>query len=370
MRKLVLGLIVIITVFSCKNENDKNPSSGFTINGYIQNIDSEKAYLFDADNKIIDSSFISNNSFCFDGEISKPIFAYVSLKKDGVSVPFILENYDYQLYSSPGKQLIYGGKLQKTYNNYQEGLESLEKTKLLEINNFNPKLKYSLFQKKIDSINKEILEYNFMSLEQIDFAPIKNEIILNILNTSSLDTVQYISLQNTAKDLNSLKLVALIKSKLDEIKAIALINEINKSSPNVDRQKAPMFSGESLNGSDLGLASVLNGKKAVLIDFWASWCGPCREVTPEIRYLYNKYKNKGFDIVTVSEDKNRSAWKSGLSKDQILMWNHIYDDNMRIAYMYNVSSIPHMVLLDGNGGIIDRKISVNNLKKELAAICK
>ena len=108
----------------------------------------------------------------------------------------------------------------------------------------------------------------------------------------------------------------------------------------------------------------------MLVDFWASWCKPCRMVTPEIKYIYQQYNKLGFDIITVSEDRTQSAWRQGIQEDNMLDWNHIYDNQMTIASQFGARAIPHMVLIDQDGKIIKDKISVNQLKKELAIIFK
>ncbi|MCL4126366.1 UNVERIFIED_CONTAM: hypothetical protein GTU68_024640 [Idotea baltica] len=131
-----------------------------------------------------------------------------------------------------------------------------------------------------------------------------------------------------------------------------------------------MFSGEGLDANDVFLQEIIKGKKAVLIDFWASWCGPCRVVTPSIKRLYTKYKDKGFTILTVSEDKDKVSWRKGIEEDGMLEWNHIYDDFSRISNMHNIKAIPYMILIDGKGRVIKENITYTQLTKELKKICK
>lgn len=371
MRKYILGLIVILAIVSCENTNKQSTTTtGFTINGFVGNLNSKIVYLYNSNNELTDSTLISNSKFKFSGTSNTTEFATILFKKDSLSVDALLENTDFQLYVSKNQQLFFGGKAQQQYNNYLEGLHKLEKSKLSIVSlNF----KNERISTQLDSLNSVIIAYNLAHLKEMTFTPIKSKIVNNLLSNSDLNLNNLIEIKSITDTFNDSIISDKVNSALESLKAIELEKEKliikNAKLKTIKRQLAPMFSGESLNGSDLDLSTILSGKKAVLIDFWASWCGPCRQITPEIRDLYNKYKNKGFDIITISEDRNRNAWKSGLSEDQILIWNHIYDDNMRIAYMFNVTSIPHMVLLDGKGGIINRKISVSNLKSELASIC-
>ncbi|WP_111707773.1 TlpA disulfide reductase family protein [Lutibacter citreus] len=370
--KIISTVLFLLIITSCTDKKEAKIIEGYTIHGNVPNAVSKTAYLFNNNNILIDSASIKNNYFEISGNSETIQFASIQLKQDELTIPFVLENVDYQLYASSKKQLIFGGKSQQSYNSYIEGLDQVNQSKLLLINEYG-KLKDSKgndLNKSLDSINKSILTYKMNSLNTINFNPIKTIIIQDLLKNNQLSIENTQKIEELTATLSNPELSTSVQLKLSELKAIKLKNEQKLAKAVVKRQLAPMFSGESLNGSDLNLASILKGKKAVLLDFWASWCGPCRQVTPQIRSLYMKYKNKGFDIITISEDKNRNSWKSGLAEDQILDWNHIYDDNFRIAYMYNVSSIPHMVLIDGNGGIIDRKISFSRLNKELKSICR
>ena len=103
--------------------------------------------------------------------------------------------------------------------------------------------------------------------------------------------------------------------------------------------------------------SKLRGK-LVLIDFWASWCGPCRKESPNLVEAYNKYRKrkfengKGFDIFSVSLDKNKSAWISAIEKDGLIWKYHAWDEYKKASELYDVNSIPYAVLIDGEGRVI------------------
>ena len=110
--------------------------------------------------------------------------------------------------------------------------------------------------------------------------------------------------------------------------------------------------------------------KVVLIDFWASWCGPCRRESPNMVKLYNKFRDKGFEIYSVSLDKDRQAWLNAIKKDK-LRWTHVSDLgfwNAKPAQLYNISSIPSTVLLDRNGKIIAKGLMGGELDQKLDEI--
>ncbi|MBE2208313.1 MAG: TlpA family protein disulfide reductase [Saprospiraceae bacterium] len=134
--------------------------------------------------------------------------------------------------------------------------------------------------------------------------------------------------------------------------------------------EAPDFAQATPEGKMLKL-SELRGK-VVLIDFWASWCGPCRRENPNVVKMYQQYKDKGFEILGVSLDRDRQRWLDAIQQDG-LTWLHVSDLQQwsnAVAQMYGVSSIPHTVLLDAEGRILARNLRGEALEHKLAEIFK
>ncbi len=107
--------------------------------------------------------------------------------------------------------------------------------------------------------------------------------------------------------------------------------------------------------------------KIVLIDFWASWCGPCRRSMPEVKGIYGKYKDRGFEILGVSLDKDNAAWLAAIKADN-LPWKHVSDLKFwqsEAAQTYGVTSIPHTVLVDKNGNIAARNLQGAALEQKI-----
>lgn len=136
---------------------------------------------------------------------------------------------------------------------------------------------------------------------------------------------------------------------------------------------APKFSLKDINDKDISLDAFKG--KYVLIDFWASWCAPCREELPYIKELYKKYHNQGFDIISVAKDDKTESWKKAIVKENIESWNHLFatKDNSTIITDYFVNGIPHKVLIDKNGIIIgkwkgNREINKNDMQKLFISI--
>jgi len=120
---------------------------------------------------------------------------------------------------------------------------------------------------------------------------------------------------------------------------------------------------------DLYKLSYLKGN-IVLIDFWASWCGPCRKDNPEVVRMYNRFNSKGFEILGVSLDRDKDAWIKAIAKDS-LRWNQVSDLKYwqsEAAQAYGVKSIPHTVLIDRNGLVIARGLRGKALERKLEEI--
>ncbi|MFM1894258.1 MAG: hypothetical protein RIQ90_1424 [Bacteroidota bacterium] len=129
------------------------------------------------------------------------------------------------------------------------------------------------------------------------------------------------------------------------------------TTPNPDAlQTAPDFTFSTPKGKKMKL-SDLKGK-VVLLDFWASWCGPCRKEMPNVVEAYHKYKNeafksgKSFVILSVSLDQDPKAWKETIASDKMVWPLHTLDTNQKISNLYNVTSIPTAFLINGDGKII------------------
>ena len=126
--------------------------------------------------------------------------------------------------------------------------------------------------------------------------------------------------------------------------------------------EAPDFAQNSPEGKKISLSSLRG--KVVLVDFWASWCGPCRKENPHVKEIYSKYKDKGFEIYAVSLDNNKMQWEGAIAKDG-LPWKHVSELKGwkgAVSRQYNVSSIPQTFLLDKEGRIVATDFRSNQLE--------
>ena len=134
--------------------------------------------------------------------------------------------------------------------------------------------------------------------------------------------------------------------------------------------EAPDFSQPTPEGKPISLTSLRG--KVVLIDFWASWCKPCRMENPNVKRVYEQYKNKGFEILGVSLDRDKAAWTGAIAQDG-LPWKHVSDLgfwNNAAAQQYGVSSIPYTVLVDKDGKVLGKNLRGPALEQKLAEVFK
>jgi thiol-disulfide isomerase/thioredoxin len=132
---------------------------------------------------------------------------------------------------------------------------------------------------------------------------------------------------------------------------------------------APELEGPSPDGKVYKLSSLKG--KVVLIDFWASWCGPCRKENPNVVSLYEKYKDKGFTVFSVSLDSDKNAWMRAIETDKLIWPYHISElkrwDGL-LSRSYGVNSIPFTVLIDAEGKVIEKNLRGPMLEQKLQQI--
>jgi thiol-disulfide isomerase/thioredoxin len=152
-------------------------------------------------------------------------------------------------------------------------------------------------------------------------------------------------------------------TQLTKLKQVAVAEEIVSVG-----KIAPAIEYKDATGKAVSLANFKG--KYLLLDFWASWCGPCRAENPNVVKMYQKYKSKGFEILSISLDQDENAWKEAIKKDG-LIWNHVSDLNysqQTLATNYNVQAIPKTFLLDKDGKIIAKNLRGKALEDKLAEL--
>jgi len=187
-------------------------------------------------------------------------------------------------------------------------------------------------------------------------------------NPSSYATV--LALRNTLHMLDADQLEAALTrldAPLHEMEEYTFMNDkLVRMKAVAIGKKFTDFGLETPEGELLKVSEVHNGS-VLLIDFWASWCGPCRRANPEVVEIYNSYHDQGFEILGVSLDRDSASWVKAIADDQ-LTWSHISDLkywNSEGAKLYGVSAIPHTVLIDRDGIIIAKNLHGDELREAI-----
>jgi peroxiredoxin len=126
--------------------------------------------------------------------------------------------------------------------------------------------------------------------------------------------------------------------------------------------QAPEITLKNVDGSPVSLSSFKG--KVVIIDFWASWCGPCRIANKTLKNLYAKYKDQGLEIYSISADRNQTAWKRAIKADG-MTWINVFDEEMITATKWRIGYLPFTFVVDKRGKIIDADLEAKDLEKAI-----
>ena len=218
--------------------------------------------------------------------------------------------------------------------------------------------------KEYQGIQKEGMEFYVKFAEGNPKALLSALIVDSMLNDPAVDLVRAKKIYaGFTPELKKYKPGKSIQTKLDKIgKPVTVAAAANVGSI------APDFTAPNPEGKSISLKQSLG--KVTIVDFWASWCKPCRAENPNVVALYAKYHSKGLNILSVSLDKEASAWKAAIAKDK-LTWNHV--SNLKefedpIALQYGINAIPSIFVLDAKGVIIAKDIRGEELNAKIASL--
>ncbi|MFN8254143.1 MAG: TlpA disulfide reductase family protein [Bacteroidales bacterium] len=232
----------------------------------------------------------------------------------------------------------------------------------------NSELIYSTFQ-KIRDFDTEMQELS-KKIDQKKKDHIRNFILSNLNSLSSIFFIESLSLEEDAEIYKKLD-QSLSKLYPDNYMVQSLHSRVTMQDPLSIGALAPEIDLPGTDGKNIKLSSLRG--KYVLIDFWASWCGPCRRESPELVALYKEFNKKDFEIFSVSLDQKKNDWLAAIKKDKLGAWVHVSDLkywSSDAAKTYNVEAIPYSVILDKEGKIVAKGLRGAELKAKLKEIIK
>ncbi|MFY0253854.1 redoxin domain-containing protein [Chitinophaga sp. 30R24] len=339
------------------------------VSGIVKGGNGKTIYLFDdRDNNPDDSVVIKDEQFSFKVKSGKEPAVYALILKD-INYPMLFVTGDApvsfvtSLDTYPVASAVKGNDNTLAMQQYQKAFQPLIKrarTLNLEAQAIDPEdeAAKNAFRKKAEEFNKDVIitGKGFTSTHPKSLASIW--LLMNELR-GRLEPEEF--------QLLFASLDKSIQTSAYGEGVTAYIKSMKVNSVNVP---ADDFTQEDMKGQPVKLSSFRG--KYVLVDFWASWCGPCRQENPNVVKAYNKFKDKNFTILGVSLDDNRDRWLRAINQDG-LAWTQVSDLrgwSNEVAVQYSIQSIPANFLVDPNGNIIARNLRGEELENVLQRVLK
>ena len=359
MRKLLLSIVAAsMTLAAC------NAQSGYKVTGTVEGMPDGKAIIATVNGSSLDTlakADVKNGSFEFTGNVSEPTGAYIMVIGQRGAIPFMLENANITVNAGQAGLTVTGSEGQKIYDQFMAINASAQQEAMKLQQEYQAA---NGDQAKIQAVQeayaKLMTDAQAKETELIKANP--DSYVSTFVIVSSMGQMEYEQLKERYNLLGE-------KAKASaQGKAIAA--QIAKLESTAIGQIAPNFTITTPEGESISLYDIKG--KVKLIDFWASWCGPCRGENPHVVEIYKEYHPKGLEIFGVSLDNNKEAWVKAIADDG-LVWKHGSDLKgwqSAPAQLYSVTGIPHTVLLDENNKIIAKNLRGDELKQKIAELLK
>ncbi len=350
----------------------------FSIKSKIGNLNyPSRAYLLYqvGANRVIDSAQITNGSFEFKGEILNPTNAFLVMDRKGMGfskldstadiLNFYIDKGQIEINSpdSVSKAEIIGSQInddnKKLLAQLKPLIEQAQKLQIEESHASQAEQNTAEFQNKMQAKHKELQNGQKGILKMFIIANPNSYLSLLALSSvggPSPDPAELEPLYDSLSDrIKSTETAKVLKKSLDGLRNTTI------------GVMAPDFTQADVTGAPVKLSSFRG--KYVLVDFWASWCGPCRQENPNVVRAYNRYKDKNFTVLGVSLDREsgKADWLAAIKSDG-LSWTQVSDLkfwNNAAAALYDVTAIPSNFLIDPNGKIVGKNLRGDDLEIKL-----
>lgn len=360
MKKLLMAVIAGSVFFTACDTTEK-----YKLSGKIEGQESGKIYLNSFEDKKfvkLDSADIVNGTFEIEGHVENADVYYLSVADKKGIISILLENVPISIEADVAA--LHEAKITGSAS---QDLFKEATTKVNELKSKEAPI-IAAYQKAMAEKNQGEADAARKAYE--DLGTERNTFIKNFAKENGNSVASALIVAGyLLKDLDVVELEEIFMGFSEDVKAStrgkAIKEKIDLEKSVAIGQPAPDFTLNTPEGTPLSLSSLKG--KVVLIDFWASWCGPCRRENPHMVELYKELSPKGVEFLGVSLDKDKASWLKAIEDDG-LVWKHVSDLkfwNSEAAKIYGVKGIPATYLIDQNGIIVAKKVFGANLKAEI-----
>ena len=375
-RRILFFALIVFVLSSCGKE-------GNVITGVLKNAEGKTVFLERFENNFpikVDSCIITaDGKFEMYFPNKTDLYRFSILPSDAVIL--ILDSTDKPVLNADANQLLATYKIEGSKNS-QLVFDFFHKTNEYNFQREQFKTELALIPLEDSTKRNAILEK--VEVVKKDFETYRHQFVDNNPNSPALiTTLNQFDLINEIDYVRKIEAALAVSMKGSEYHRMmtTTLSQVENQIKFIEMQKqqeelvanllkpgssAPEIALTNPDGRLIKLSSLKG--KYVLIDFWASWCGPCRKENPTVVALYNKYRDKGFDIYSVSLDKDKEKWMQAIQQDGLIWSSHVSDLlmwNSSVVPLYGINSIPFTVLLDKSGNVIATNLRGETLTAKL-----
>mgnify|MGYP001806575267 CR=1 FL=1 len=316
----------------------------------------------------LDSVALVNGEGVFKGVVKNPEIYYLGLRSGKDKLQFFVDNAAISIVGAADSLMnakITGSKVQDEYQALQDKLDVVDKQgmDLYKLSKDAEKVgAKAKADRLMDLADKACMEVDNQQKDYIKANPasyVSPYLLGRVYYDMEADVLDGFLSGLDAK-LDSVPTILTLKDRVSKLKLVAI------------GQIAPDFTLNDAAGNAVKLSEIYSKNEYTLIDFWASWCGPCRRENPNVVSVFNNYKSKGFGVFGVSLDSDKAKWEKAVADDQ-LTWPHVSDLKgwkNEAAALYSVNSIPANLLVDKTGKIVGRNLREDKLPETIAGLLK
>lgn len=358
INKLLLSILMLLTG-TCEIYSQES----FQISARTSGVADTIVNLIGSNADTLCTTHMNHGNFFFKGKIGKPEVAYIHLVNGVGAIPIMLENTNFQVLASARGVTIVGGDAQKLYNDYvavsngtRAEQEKMQK-EMQEASQEGNQMKMQGIQNGFAAYVKKARKQEAELWNQCAKSFVGPYLLVTNMRDMPREMVRT-RYDQLSSELQQSSFSKIVSEYLDKVECIMV------------GKTAPDFTLPTIDGDSISM-HTLKGKVKI-IDFWASWCAPCRHEMPTLVKLYKNYQTKGLEILSVSIDEKKDVWKNAVFEDGNT-WKNISDlkgVKSPVVALYDIKSIPFMVIVDENNKILAINLRGKELEGKISELLK